>query len=60
MPQGKGDRMNTIPNPHEPTSMPTEFIEWMEECPVEHILNSDDGAAKVEYTFFDSDNIWEY
>ena len=52
--------MNTIAGQFEPTSMTDEFRKWMEECPVECILNSDNGNARVEYTFFDSQNVWEY
>jgi len=33
------------------SSMSDEFLEWLNECPAQWFLNSDDGDGSAEYSF---------
>jgi len=35
------------------SSMSDEFLDWLNECPVQWFLISDDGAGTAKYTFLD-------
>ena len=52
------ERMQAIK--YEPNSMSDEFNSWLEDCPVDYYMSSDNGNARSEFVFFDPYKIWEY